>query len=431
MEERNANLTLRSDMQTNMRRWVVLSVVIGGAVLVGVSRAPWMEGPEVQQASMLAPPRLPEPKPVFAVPEPPPAEPSRDVPTLVEVSQKKIDRRIHALAEEMAEMWTRNPEELVVVIDDAARSMPSAPSVTLLLAIAHAETNGMILDVSEAGAVGLAQATPVAYRQEGLEGKLFVTSDYLVGSRAYIMKKPLGDADTIASMIADKDTPARRKTAKRLLASAKSLRREGIDELELLAPYASEKYFAKIEAMDEHNKAVLARLGKLLETGSRAELRSFRNDTRTEYRALKQQQLASWTRYQKELIVERDRMLEKHFGMPHQMVKRTMAYEASEYLGEHLDDRFSAKSMARFLVRHLDRKAVEARKLAKSEKDVEAMTAALYNGGSHNVKRMLAGLIRTLPETDKYMKKVPATKRRLDAVIAGTAMGDGQVRTLR
>ena len=59
------------------------------------------------------------------------------------------------------------------------------------------------------------------------------------------------------------------------------------------------------------------------------------------------------------------------------------------------------------------------------------MTAALYNGGSHNVKRMLAGLIRTLPETEKYMKKVPATRRRLDGVIAGMPMGDSPVRTLR
>jgi len=56
--------------------------------------------------------------------------------------------------------------------------------------------------------------------------------------------------------------------------------------------------------------------------------------------------------------------------------------------------------------------------------------AALYNGGSHNVKRMLAGLIRTLPETEKYMRKVPATRRRLDSVIAGVGSENG-VRTLR
>ncbi|MFP5247355.1 MAG: hypothetical protein ACLGH0_11730, partial [Thermoanaerobaculia bacterium] len=273
---------------------------------------------------------------------------------------------------------------------------------------------------------GLAQATPVAYHQEGFDGKLFVTADYLIGSRAYIMKKPLGDADTIASLVVEKDTAATRKKARRLLASAKELRREGIDELDLLKPYGSKRYFAKIESMDEHNKAVLNRLGRLLEKGSRAQLRAFRNETRTEYRALKQAQLAAWVRYQKELIAKRDAMLEKHFDMRHQVVKKTMAYEASEYLGENLDDRFSAKSMARFLVRHLDRKGIEARKLAKSEDQVEAMTAALYNGGSHNVKRMLAGLIRTLPETEKYMRKVPATRRRLDNVI-----GDAGVRTLR
>lgn len=412
-------------MRTNSSwRWAALGVGLG-CFAFGIARLP-IGNAEMQQASMLAPPRKLAPPPVF-IPEPPPAEPSREVPTLVQVSQKTIDSRIGALAREMAEMWTRNPEELVVVIDDAARSMPSAPSVTLLLAIAHAETNGKILDVSEAGAVGLAQATPVAYSQEEMDGLLFVTKDYLIGSRAYIMKKPLGDADMIASMLVDKDTPARRKKAKRLLASAKQLRREGIDELDLLAPHASKKYFSEIKRMDQHNKAVLRRLGPLLDKGSRAQLRAFRNDTRREYRALKETQITSWARYQKALIAERDAMLEEHFGMDHQTVKRAMAYEASEYLGEHLDDRFSAKSMARFLVHHLDRKAGEARKLAHSEREVEAMTAALYNGGSHNVKRMLAGLIRTLPETEKYMRKVPATRRRLDSVIAG----DNGVRTLR
>ena len=411
--------------------WVVFGAGVG-VLLFGALRLPLLDGGEVQQAQMLAPPRRPAPQPVF-VPEPPPAEPSSEVPTLVQVSNEQTELRVKALAREMADMWTRDPEKLVVAIDDAARSTPSAPSVTLLLAIAHAETNGMILDVSEAGAVGLAQATPVAYRQEGMDGKLFVTDDYLIGSRAYIMKKPLGDADTIASMVVDKDTPAVRKKARRLLASAKELRREGIDELDLLEPFASQRYYKRIKDMDQHNKAVLNRLGKLLENGSRAELRKFRNEIRTEYRALKQTQLESWVRYQKELIAERDRMLEKHFGMDDAIVKKTMAYEASEYLGENLDDRFSAKSMSRFLVRHLDRKGAEARVLAKgaSQKRIEEMTAALYNGGSHNVKRMLAGLIRTLPETEKYMKKVPATRRRLDGVIAGMPMGESQVRTLR
>lgn len=401
-----------------------------GVLLFAAVELPLVDGAEVRQVATLAPPRKPVPLQAY-VPEPPPAEPSAEVPTLVEVSRANTDERVKALAREMAKMWTRNPEELVVVIDDATRSMPSAPSVTLLLAIAHAETNGKILDVSEAGAVGLAQATPVAYRQEGMSGKLFVTDDYLIGSRAYIMKKPLGDADMLATMVVDKDTPAVRKKAKRLLAAAKELRREGIDELELLEPYASKRYFERIERMDRHNEKVLARLGRLLEKGSRAELREFRNETRKEYRALKQQQSAAWVAYQKELIETRDRMLEKHFRLDDKVVKKTMAYEASEYLGEHLDDRFSAKSMARFLVQHLDRKREEARKLARNDKDVEAMTAALYNGGSHNVKRMLAGLIRSLPETDKYMKKVPATRRRLDSVIAGVPMGESSVRTLR
>lgn len=407
--------------------WVGVGAVLGCMAFVA-ARVP-LDDAAVQQAALLAPPELPAPPPL-AMPEPPPAEPSRDVPTLVKASHAKIDRRIDALARELAEMWTRNPAELVVVIDDAARSVPSAPSVTLLLAIAHAETNGKILDVSGAGAVGLAQATPVAYLQESFQGKLFVTKDYLVGSRAYIMKKPLGDADTIASMIVTRDDAKTRKRARALLASAKQLRREGIDELNLLAPFASPKYFDEIKRMDRHNRAVLKRLETLLASGSKAQLRSFRNETRKEYRALKETQATLWTRYQKKLIAKRDAMLEEHFDLPHSQVKRQFAYEASEYLGEHLDARFSAKKMAAFLVRHLDRKSTEARKLATRDRDVEKMTAALYNGGSHNVKRMLAGLIRTLPETEQYMKKVPATRRRLDGVISGAALNEG-VRTLR
>jgi len=406
--------------------WVSLGAMLG-AFAYGLVRVPSRSHELARAQEFPAPYRAA--KPIVFVPEDPEsliaAEPSAEVPTLVEASDAKIEIRVKALAREMADMWTRNPEELVVVIDDAARSMPSAPSVTLLLAIAHAETNGKILDVSEAGAVGLAQATPVAYHQEGLDGKLFVTKDYLIGSRAYIMKKPLGDADTIATLIVDRENAATRKKARRLLRSAKELRREGIDELELLDPYASKKYYDEIDRADEHNRAALKKLEKLIDHGSRAELRSFRDDVRKEYRALKETQLMTWARYQKELIAKRDRMLEQHFRMDAATVKKTMAYEASEYLGEHLDDRFSAKSMARFLVRHLDRKTAEARKLAPSEKDVERMTAALYNGGSHNVKRMLAGLIRSLPETEKYMRKVPATRRRLDGVIAG------EMRTLR
>ena len=416
-------------MHNSSWSWWVVSGALLGAALYALT-GPSLADVELQQAAMFAPPHRPAPPPVF-VPEPPPAEPSREVPTLVAVSRKETDLRVKMLARAMADMWTRNPEELVVAIDDAARSMPSSPSVTLLLAIAHAETNGKILDVSGAGAVCLAQATPVAYLQEGFEGKLFVTDDYLTGSRAYIMKKPLGDADMIASMVVDHDTPATREKARSLLASARELRREGIDELYLLAPHASPKYFERIETMDEHNEAVLAELGRLLDTGDRDSLRDFRNETRKEYRALKELQVVTWERYQDELIAKRDRMLERHFGTDHRTVKRTLAYEASEYLGANLDDRFSAKSMSRFLVRHLDRKAVEARQFARSERDIERWTAALYNGGSHNVKRMLAGLIRSLPETEKYMNKVPATRKRLDGVIAGVPLTPDAVRTLR
>ena len=419
-EARRGDAGLPSFNMSKITWWVGAGALLGTFVF-SMSRTPAQPRPAVQ-AAVIA---VPAPAPVVA-PEPPPAAPSSETPTLVEAGEQRIDRRVQALAAELGQMWTRNPNELVTVIDDASRQAPAgAPPVTLLLAIAHAETNGKILDVSEAGAVGLAQATPVAFRQENLSGPLFVTDDYLIGSRAYIVKKPLGDADTIASMIVDKDTPKRRARAKKLLASAKSLRREGLDELDLLEPFASERYFKNIARADEHNKAVLNELDRLLKTGSRGQLRAFRNRVRDEYRDLKAIQLASWKRYQKELAVKRDDMLEEKFAMPADEVKRRLPYEAGEFLGESLDERFSAKKMAAFLVAHLDRKSVEARKLARKDQDVEEMTAALYNGGSHNVKRMLAGLIRSLPETEKYMKKVPATRRRLDECMAVEQVASG------
>src|SRR3990170_118981 len=104
--------------------WVALGTGLG-FVIFAAARLPLFDGEEIAQASLLAPPKRPAPAPVF-IPEPPPAEPSREVPTLVQVSNEQTDLRIKALAHEMAEMWTRDPEELVVAIDDAARSTPSA-----------------------------------------------------------------------------------------------------------------------------------------------------------------------------------------------------------------------------------------------------------------------------------------------------------------
>lgn len=380
-------------------------------------------------------PVKPAPKIAYTPPEPDlePSEPSSETPILSEAAKAEIDKRENALAAELSKMWTSNSAQLVSVVDDAALNARVSPSVTLLLAIAHAETNGKILDVSEAGAVGLAQATPIAIKQEDFSGPMFVTSDYLTGARAYIMKKPLGDADTIASMIIANDTPKTRARAKRLLDSAFSLRREGVDELDLLEIFSTEHYFKAIKDADEHNELTLKRLRHLINKGSRADLRKFRDKTRREYRALKRTQVVTWARYQHDLIARRDAMLVKHFHASAAQVKREAPYEAGEYLGENLDLRFSAKKMASFLVRHLERKAEEAKLLAGGDRDVEEMTAALYNGGSHNVKRMLAGLIASLPETQRYMKKVPATRRRLDhsVVLAGATLDLSHERTLR
>ena len=354
---------------------------------------------------------------------------SRELPSLSASGEQKVDARVRALAEELRSRWTRNPDQLVAVIDEASRTASSSPPVTLLLAIAHAETNGKILEVSEAGAVGLAQATPVAYLQERFDGRLFVTADYLDGARAYITKKPLGDAYRIASLAARQDSPSRRRAVD-LLPAAQRLRREGYDELEALRPHADARFYATVEEADRHNRATLEELERLIARDDRPALNAYAQRVRREYNVLREQQLASWQRYYSELIARRDALLVARFGVPARDLGGDAVYEASEYLGRELDDRFSATRMAAFLVRHLETKGVQARRLAAAEDQVEEMTAALYNGGALNVKRMLAGLMASLPETEKYMKKVPATRRDLDARVAAMTPEPGETRSV-
>ena len=292
-------------------RWDVVAAVVGTTAGLSLAYALRSDTPPVPPATVTAPPVVAAaPAPL----DPPPAEPSQNTPTLVAAANAAIDLRTHALAGELSTMWTRNPDELVRVIDDASRAAPVTPSVTLLLAIAHAETNGKILDVSEAGAVGLAQATPIACRQEEIEGKLFVTADYTTGARAYIMKKPLGDADRIATLVLDRygDKATLRK-AKKLLAAAKELRREGVDELDLLDVWAGDSFFQSVKKMDRHNARVLDELSTLLARGSKKELRAFRNDVRTEYRALRDKQRRAWVDYELDLAERRDALLAAHF----------------------------------------------------------------------------------------------------------------------
>jgi hypothetical protein len=321
-----------------------------------------------------------------------------------------------ALADELARFYTRYPSQLVNLMEATAGAIPGSPSVTLLLSIAYAETTGDVLDVSEAGAVGLAQATPVAYRQERLDGKLFVTRDYLNGARSYILKKPLHDADVIATLVID--DPTSLPEAKRLLASAVELRREGVSDLELLSPFAGQPYFDSIKQMDAHNLEVLAMLDRALESGDQAALHNLRDHARNEYRDLLHRQSVSWRRYQADLAYARDRALTKHFHANARAIRRQEPYLAGEYLARTLDARFSPYIMAEFLVHHVERKAAEAAALDSSNGTrTEELTAALYNGGSHNVKRMLVGLIRYLPETENYMRKVPAMRRRLDNAV--------------
>jgi hypothetical protein len=359
--------------------------------------------------------------------------PAIQTPSLVDAADATVEQQVQLLAAELGRMWTKDPESLVRVIERASRKSTTSPPVTLLLAIAHAETHGKILEVSEATAVGLAQATPVAYLLEGYDGKLFLTDDYFRGVSAYIVKKPLADADEIATRMLDPKKPLTRERAAKLLEAAVALRREGLEELEVLRGHAPRWFFMGIEAADRRNEAALLELEALIRSNDRARLTEYRDRVRKEYRELRTVQRDSWKRYQKALIDERDATLVAYFGIPASEVNAKHRYQAADILAERVDGRFSPEQMAEFLVRHLARKAAEAETLETDRARLEQMTAALYNGGALNVKRMMAGLITSLPETEKYSRKVPSTRQRLDEslVADATTSTSGAVKTAR
>lgn len=342
--------------------------------------------------------------------EPPPAE----LEELVSIDEEDRDR----LASEMARWKTRHPRELVEVIADLAEEQPLPVSPAFLLSIAWSETRGKILAVSPAGAAGLAQATPAAYLSEGLDGKVFVTTDYLMGARAYIMKKPLGDALTISRSVIRTNTPATRRRALHLVDRAIELRQEGMDELEALRPVANATFFRRIGEGEAYNLRTLHELKRLIERGApRSAMKPFHARVQRDYTYLRNLQRTGWQRYAEALTARRDTMLRNHYGLSPAKVIQTRPYEAGEYLGHTLDARFSPSQMAKFLAAHVETKQEQARELGIADEKLNAWTAALYNGGSVNVKRMLAGLIGSLAETQKYMEAVPARSAMLERTL--------------
>lgn len=343
------------------------------------------------------------PREVFSVPAHDPSYP--------------LDERERALAVAMSALWTRDAGRLVHVISRAA-AQRSSDRLTLLLAIAHAETNGRVLLVSEAGAVGLAQATPIAYLAEGFSGPLFVTQDYLDGARAYFLKKPLGDVARIARLLAEDSDGVRLFEARWLLQRAWEYRSEGVDELSLLSPWGGESWERELNAAELRNEEALKTLARAIEECAPPEqMRALAEGARAAYREEMNVQRASWKRYQDALLARRDEVLARELQLEPSRALRSHAYEAGAVLARELDERFSPEAMARFLVMHLETKANEALTIGSADDDLERVTTALYNGGAHNVKRMRSGLIQSLPETERYANKVPATRARLDAAL--------------
>lgn len=326
------------------------------------------------------------------------------------------------LAAELSSMWTRDADRLVGAIRKARQDDHPLP-LTFLLAIAHAETNGRILLVSEAGAVGLAQATPIAYLEEGMSGPLYVTSEYAEGARAYFLKKPLWDAVRIATTLLDLPDENGRAQARELLDAAFCYRREGVDDLKLLVPFVGESFWNRVVAEDQRNLELLFRLETMIDhDADEMEIEMLRDLTLERYREMKDEQQISWKYYQQDLSRKRDEVLRRTFGGDPKEVIRSSAWEAAEVLARELDDRFSPDSMSLFLARHSLRKFEEASSYGVSGLELIRLTAGLYNGGGHNIKRMRSGLIGTLTETVNYMAKVPATQKRLETTLSSVTV---------
>lgn len=327
-----------------------------------------------------------------------------------------LDVEGNELARALESLRTQNARQLVWVMKNAA---PRRERLTLHLAIAHAETHGRILAVSASGAAGLAQATPIAIMSESVEGPLYVTDDYIRGAEAYFMKKPLGDADTIASFLLG---GGRRERAAELLSAAWNLRQEGFEELAVLEPLADPAFAARRIRAEDENAATLERLGELIERGAtKAEIKRFRDQTRSRYRALRDVQRQAWRAYRDDLSSRRDALLRELYGVDATRVHEAAAYDAGELLATRLDVRFSPTLMAEFLSRHLDTKLGEAATLGVDDTEVESLAIGLYNSGLPNIRRIRSGLIGSLPETDAYMRKVPGVRDTLDATLAERA----------
>lgn len=432
MQRRSRRVTMSGEVRGEKRFGRGTAVVIAAAGLSLFAVATLIARTRAADLDTTpAPAPAPAASPVVTI-EQPAAQPAPQLPQ--EPSTQPVERRRvqpvtlddegRVLAENLRRLWTRDPEQLVATVQSAYRAheLDSTVPLTLLLSIAHAETSGKILTVSEAGAVGLAQATPVAYLSEGFTGKLFVTRGYVEGMRAYIMKKSLNDADTVASLALESMHGVADPLVTQLLHAAFKCRRDGVEELTVLEPYGGAELLDAIERADRHNLETLHELERLIHSAaSRDEVLRFRDRVRAEYRQLRDFQRVSWKQYQRELTAKRDSLLSDRYGSA-EIAKRDYPYEAAEYLAAELDGRFSPTEMAAFLRRHLGTKADEARELGTDASRLQLMTAGLYNGGGHNVRRMLTGLIVSLPETENYMVKVPRTKAILDSALSEAAL---------
>ena len=393
-----------------------ISKFLPGAALAGLllaSSPAWLPSEPASQAPLV--PKAAAAAPVAEEPQNPLLEPNATMVDEALLAKPLTADERTAMAAELGRLKTRHASELVSVISAANEeaALPIPPS--LLLSIAYTETHGKVLAVSGAGAAGLAQATPAAYLLEGLDGPLHITNQYLIGTRAFIMKKPLGDAMNIAEWVAEGEVS--HAEGLELLAQAKELRQVGMDELEALVPRAPAVFAQRVQAADEYNAETLATLEGLLEKrAGKARLEAFHDRVRKEYKALMRVQQANWKRYAASLEKERDRVLRAHFGEEPKEVILKRPYEAGEVLGQELDARFSPTQMAKFLSTHLTTKREQAKALGVPEEELEQWTAALYNGGLVNVTRMRAGLMTSIEETQNYMQKVPALREQLDTV---------------
>ncbi len=390
---------------------VGLLLLAGGASLM-----PRRETPASLPAPATPPPVVAtQPAPT---PPKPPATPTRAPEHLLleltldtGCSSENPEEDERALAAELTEAWkTHDATQLVRTIHEQAHAHGEPLDIHLLIAVAAAESAGRPAVVSPTGAAGLYQLMPAEVLRDG-GGPLALSADDALGQRAYLSKKPAGDVARIATQLyASGCSDEGIERAQKQLDLAKSLRRDGYEDVLLLSSVAPKGFLDEFESRDLRNAALLDEFQSILDDGAAPKrVLDIQRRARARYDKIYGEQIRTWERARTTLIKRRDAAIRGHFHEKPSRVLTRDPYAAAEALGD-LDVRFSPTESFQYFIATLARKREEAAlHMGETVGDTcVAPTGAvvrLYNGGLPTLLRIRAGIQR-VTENDVYERRV-------------------------